>query len=263
MIPKDVLRVATYNIRTATPEDVNDLWETRKDNVMKVVLDYDFDIVGFQEVREVQLQDLRTLKGYEGFGEGRSKDESNEYNPIFYKKDKFDLLDSGTFWLSETLKYEEKPRRWDSACSRICTWGLFRVKESKEEFYLFNTHFDHESEEARYQSAKLLLSQFAKLEKNRPIILMGDLNGEKEERFYQLLSSKLTDAIATSKHHVGPYVTCTGVSFNHQLSWEKYQSIDYILLSEGIDINKTIVITDRFDRKFPSDHFPLCSEITF
>lgn len=254
--------IGTYNIRTETPEDIGDLWETRKDKVMKVIKDYRFDIIGLQEVKESQLRDLKEMEEFSFVGKGRSSDDSNENNPIMYKSKRFDLMDTDTFWLTETLAFEEKAKRWDADCSRICTWAKFKVIETQQEFVTVNTHFDHISEESRYQSA-LLLTKF--IEENfadLPCFLLGDLNGEENERFYQIFEEHFYDTVKHSKHHVGPKVTCTGVTFNHELPWEEYQRIDYIFTNELCEVNKTIVITDRFEHKYPSDHFPVLVEVT-
>ncbi|WP_445491811.1 endonuclease/exonuclease/phosphatase family protein [Niallia sp. 03133] len=256
------LRIATYNIRMETPSDTEDLWSDRKTNVMKIMQDYDFDIIGFQEVKESQLNDLKKMTNYDSFGLGRSKDESNEYNPIFYKKAKIDKLKSDTFWLSSTFQYEEKSKRWDADCPRICTWGHFRIKATEKEFYVFNTHFDHISEISRYRSAEILLNKFSSIDQETPIFLTGDFNGGNNERFYSLILSKLIDVVPHSPHHIGPKATCTGVGFNHELSWDKYQLIDYIFANTCSKINKTMVITDQFSGRYTSDHFPVCLDTT-
>ncbi|MFT4415760.1 endonuclease/exonuclease/phosphatase family protein [Fredinandcohnia humi] len=258
----DNLRIATYNIRMETPEDCNDLWRDRKENVMKIIQGYDFDIVGLQEAKESQLSDLRKMDHFGYFGQGRSNDEGNEYNPIFYKKDKLELMEFDTFWLSETLKFEEKAKRWDADCPRICTWGYFRIKASGKHVYVFNTHFDHKSENARYYSADLLNQKISQKSEDTPVFITGDFNGESTERFYQIITSTWKDAVRTSSHHVGPKVTCTGQGFNHELSWDKYQSIDYIFTNKATKIKKTAVITDRFNGRYPSDHFPIYVDTT-
>jgi endonuclease/exonuclease/phosphatase family metal-dependent hydrolase len=256
------LKLATYNIRMETPDDANDLWKNRKENIINIIQSYDFDIIGFQEVKESQLSDLTSLSHYAYFGRGRSNDESNEYNPIFYKKEKFDVVKSDSFWLSETLKFGEKDKRWNADCPRICTWGQFRIKASGKEFYVFNTHFDHISEEARYHSALLLSHEISSIDSETPIFLTGDFNGDMNERFYHVLATELRDVVQESPHHVGPKGTCTGVGFNHKLKWDKYHCIDYIFANTYSSINKTVIITDQFHGRYPSDHFAVCLDST-
>ncbi|RLL46982.1 endonuclease/exonuclease/phosphatase family protein [Oceanobacillus piezotolerans] len=251
----ELLKLATYNIRMETPDDKEDLWKNRKANVINIIENYDLDIIGLQEVKESQLRDLQKLKQYASFGLGRSEDDGNEYNSILYKKEKFDLIESDTFWLSETMQLEEKEKRWNADCPRICTWGKFQVRESGEEFYIFNTHFDHKSEEARYQSAKLIMDKLEALD--CPVAVMGDLNGEPHERLYRIFAGNLRDAVRESKYHVGPLKTCTGTGFNHRLGWDEYHQIDYIFVNRYFNIHKTEVITDKFDGRYPSDHFPV------
>ncbi|MCM3668312.1 endonuclease/exonuclease/phosphatase family protein [Mesobacillus maritimus] len=258
------IMIGSYNIHMETPMGSGELWKDRRENVLQVLQDYDFDLIGLQEVSGNQLRDLGTLTAYDYFGNGRSFDENNEYNPILYKKTNLDLLQAGTFWLSETLSYEEGEKSWEAQHPRICTWGHFQVKATGKEFYLFNTHFDRRSEEARYHSAKLLLEQTALVrESENPIFIVGDLNGTEAERFYVKLRSKFVDVVKKSPHHIGPKVTCTMVGFNHERSWDHYQRIDYIFASPHIKINRTQIITDQFNRKYPSDHFPVSLEATF
>lgn len=252
----DRFKLATYNIRLDTPLDKDDLWKDRKQHVIKIIEDYGFDIFGLQEVKETQKEDLQILRQYNSFGVGRSEDEDKEYNSIYYRKDKFHLMESDTFWLSETEEYEEKGKRWHADYPRICTWGKFRTMDSSAIFNVFNTHFDHMSKEARYQSAQLIIDKIKAL--HEPVIVMGDLNGDSTDRFYPVLASHLHDSVKESRHHVGPTKTCTGVTFDHSLEWDKYISIDYIFVDHHFSIDKTEVITDRFHGKYPSDHFPVC-----
>jgi len=245
-----------------TPADGEDCWNNRKDNIVKIIQTYDFDIMGLQEVKENQLKDLKKMPEYTYFGLGRSNDNSNEYNPIFYKKDKLNLLEFDTFWLSKTQINGKKEDRWNADYPRICTWGRFQVKQSGKEFYVFNTHFDHRSEEARYQSAKLLSQKISTLEFETPVFLLGDFNGETNERFYQILSHEWRNVVEESPYHVGPKKTCTGVGFNHELKWDEYDWIDYIFVNNHSIINKTIIITDQFYGRYPSDHFAVCLEAT-
>ncbi|RDW22134.1 hypothetical protein CWR48_00010 [Oceanobacillus arenosus] len=256
------LKLATYNIRMDTPDVKEDRWENRKEPIFNIIQTYDFDIIGLQEVKESQLKDIQTLTEYTCFGRGRSNDDSNEYNPIFYKKEKFDVQESGTFWLSETLKHEERDKRWDADCPRICTWGRFRIKLTGKEFFVFNTHFDHKSENARYHSAQILMNRMSIIDLEIPIFLTGDFNGDLSERYYQVLNSELRNVVQESPRHIGPIGTCTGVGFNHQLNIEQYQCIDYIFANKNATINNTTVITEKFNGRYPSDHFPVYLDTT-
>lgn len=255
----DRFRIATFNIRTDTSDDGPDggsyRWSSRVENVKKVMNDYDWDIIGLQEVRERQLDDLKEMKNYDFIGKKRSENETAEYSPIMYKKDTFLLLKTQTFWLSETPNMISIG--WDAAVNRICTFAHFKLKQTNKEIYVLNTHFDHISEEARYQSALLIREYINKLDDTIPLFLLGDFNAEKNEKCYFVLSSFLTDAVEYSPHHVGPVVTCTGVAFEYKPSWDEMMSIDYIFYRGINKIISTATVTDRYGEYYPSDHFPV------
>lgn len=133
----------SFNIRYDNPNDGLQNWHYRKDNILRMINFYDLDILGLQEVLINQLNFLKKhLNEYETVGVGR-KDGKNkgEFAPIFFRKNKFELLESGTFWLSETP--EKVSIGWDAALERIATWAVLKDKTSRKEFIVMNTHFDH------------------------------------------------------------------------------------------------------------------------
>ena len=140
----------TYNVRLETTSDVGNLWKDRHPYVASLIQFHDFDILGTQEAFKPQLDDLlRLLPAYSYYGLGRDDGESaGEHSAILYKTDKFTLLDKGDFWLSET---PEKPSLgWDATCcKRICSWVYLRLNKTKQTFYVFNAHYDHQGVEAR------------------------------------------------------------------------------------------------------------------
>src|SRR5690606_32554944 len=153
------LRVATYNLRYDNPQDSLDNWQYRKSTVAKLIQFHDFDIFGTQEGLKHQLDYLQEeMPGYAYIGVGRDDGkDAGEYAAIFYKKELFELLDKGNFWLSEDTT---KPNKgWDAVLPRICSWGKFKEKSSGLVFFFFNTHFDHVGTIARQESAKLILNK--------------------------------------------------------------------------------------------------------
>lgn len=147
---------ATFNIRYANPDDGINYWEHRKQWACESMDFYDVDVFGAQEVVKTQLKDMvNGLKAYSYVGIGRNGEDQGEFCPIFYKKSKFKLLDSNTFWLSkEPTKVNSKG--WDAALPRIVTWVKLKDNYSGKVFYFFNTHFDHKGKIAQIESAKLL-----------------------------------------------------------------------------------------------------------
>ena len=152
------LDVGTYNLRNKNDGDAQkgNGWDVRKTVVAQLLQYHEFDIFGTQECFYQQLQDLKELlPGYEYVGIGRDDGkQGGEHSAIFYRTDKFEAVESGNFWLSET---PDKPGLgWDAACVRICTWAHFRCRETGFEFLFFNLHMDHVGVKARVESAKLV-----------------------------------------------------------------------------------------------------------
>lgn len=261
MAKNERLKVASYNIRTNTQEDEHTkkehLWTHRFTYMKQLIIENKWDIIGFQEPSRQQLKDLATLTDYAFVGERRSEHEDAEYNPIFYKKDKFTLLDHSTQWLSETPEVPSETATWAASLPRIVTIAHLQSKQTEQKLYFINTHFDHVSEEARYQSAHLINQLVGTLDPDTPVFLTGDFNGEREGRWYSVIREQLRDSELESPHHVGPNVTCTGVVFDSIPKWEEMLKIDYIFVNEQVTIEKTEVLTDRFSFGYPSDHLPV------
>jgi len=185
------LNVMTFNIRLNTAADSMNAWPYRKDNVASQILFHDVHIVGVQEALHDQMTDLQQrLPRYKYKGVGRDDGkEKGEYSAIFYKKDRFKIKDSNTFWLSETPSVPGS-KNWDAAITRVATWAVFYDKESKEEFMVINTHFDHIGKEARAKSAELLVAQADKLAKSTPLIITGDFNCTRDDKPYEVIISQ-------------------------------------------------------------------------
>lgn len=144
------LTIGTYNIRYDNPKDTGNLWVDRAPVIASLIRFHDFDIFGTQEGYKNQLDDITTaLPQYNYYGVGRDDGkDKGEHSAIFYKKDEFNLLNKGDFWLSQT---PDKPGLgWDATCcNRICSWVYLQHKKSGKKFYFFNAHFDHQGVQAR------------------------------------------------------------------------------------------------------------------
>ncbi|MGN1214011.1 MAG: endonuclease/exonuclease/phosphatase family protein, partial [Bacteroidaceae bacterium] len=142
-------RVMTFNIRLENKNDGVNNWEMRYQKVGEFILKQKTDIIGMQEVKQVQLEDLKnTMPDFDCVGVARDDGkQKGEYNPIFYNKKKFNLVSHGTFWLSETPL--QPSRGWDAACNRIATWAILQDKETMKSIMFVNTHLDHVGQKAR------------------------------------------------------------------------------------------------------------------
>lgn len=256
------IRVLSYNIRYNNPDDGINAWPNRSDSVSDIIgVRVKPDIVGLQEVLKDQLDDLEErLPAYASVGQGRDDGkDAGEFSPIFYRPDKFELIENDMFWLSETPDVPGS-KSWDAAITRIVTWALFLEKETNQKFYVYNTHFDHRGERARLMSARMVVSRISEIEKDIPVIVTGDMNVQESSEVYSVFTeeSVLLDARYVSKNgHTGPTTTSN--------NWEELRQpesrIDYIFVRGVSDVLNHIILDDRYDGRFPSDHLPVMADI--
>lgn len=190
-----------------------------------------------------------------------------EYSPILYDTSRFKLVRQGTFWLSE--RPDTVSRGWDAACNRVCTWGLFKVPNYSTEskpgnpyVFVFNTHFDHMGDTARKKSAELILRKIRELNPNRhATIVMGDFNSEPGQPAIQTLETMLFETRNQSEEVLGNADTWNAFRFQEKpKGW-----IDHIFTypKDRFLVRKYATLTDSYDLKYPSDHFPVLVELGF
>ncbi len=256
--PNKPLVVATYNLRQNNPNDGVNAWPNRKEEVKGLIRFHEFDIFGTQEGFIGQLNDLLEMEefAYTGHGRDDGKD-AGEHSAIFYRKDRFKLLDSGDFWLRETP--DNPGRGWDATCcNRICSWGKFRDLETSKEFFFFCVHFDHQGVVARKESAKLMVKKIQDIAGDFPVFCVGDFNSTPETEQIKTMQTLLRDSRQVSA--MPPYGPAgTFNSFNFNAAMDK--RIDYIFVSSQIDVLKYGVLTDNKDQRFPSDHQPVVVKV--
>ena len=252
--PNKPIVAATYNIRMNNPNDGVNAWPNRKETVKALVSYHEFDIYGIQEGFIRQINDLCEVDGFAYTGHGREDGkEAGEHSAILYKTDRFQLLDSGDFWLRENP--DEPGLGWDATCcNRICSWGKFRDKETSKEFFFFNVHFDHQGVLARVESGKLMVKKIKEIAGNAPVFCVGDLNSTPETEQIATMQTLLSDSRkVTETPPYGPVGTFNGFKFDSPLT----NLIDYIFVSKKITVLKYGVLTDNVDRRYPSDHLPV------
>lgn len=250
--------VATYNLRYNNKGDSINAWPNRKDWVRDLIRFHDFDIFGTQEGLIEQISYLGEMQEYAYVGVGRDDGATaGEHSAIFYKKERFEVLDNGDFWLSET---PEKPSfGWDATShKRICSWAKMKDKKTKKEFYFFSVHFDHRGQVARVESAKLILQKVKEIAQGMPTIFVGDLNSRPDSEAIAILDTGLRDAYKVTKTPpYGPTGTSNGFNWNRTGA----SRIDYIYSTEEVEILKYGVLTDSKEQRFPSDHFPVMTRV--
>jgi endonuclease/exonuclease/phosphatase family metal-dependent hydrolase len=253
------IKVMTYNLRLDVSSDGENRWDNRKEMLASLVQFYEPDFMGVQEALPNQMQYLdNALQDYDFIGVARDDGkEQGEYSAIFYNKARFKVVEQSTFWLSETP--EKVSFGWDAACRRICTYGLFENKQTKQKMWVFNTHFDHIGNTARINSAKLILQKIKELNKgNLPFVLTGDFNLEDDSESIKLIASQLNDSKAVARQSFGPSGTFNAFEFNKPVT----KRIDYIFTPKtGMDIQKYAVLSNSDNCRYPSDHLPVYAEI--
>ena len=245
----------SFNIKYDNTSDTINNWNKRKASLAKLIQHYDADIIGIQEGLHNQVDYLNNaLNGYSYVGVGRDDgQQKGEYSAIFYNSDKFKVLKTNTFWLSETP--EKVSVGWDASLERICTYALFENVRTKKQFWVFNTHFDHRGKQARVNSAQLIYKNIEEINTtDLPVILMGDLNLTPDTEPIQFLKKNLTDALEISqKPFYGPIGTFNG--FDQDRIMEN--RIDYIFVN-NIDVLSYTHIDDRMPNNMHiSDHLPV------
>lgn len=255
-------KIMTYNIRYDNVDDGENQWSKRKEFLSSQIAFNEVDIFGIQEGLQHQVTYLDSVfVDYNYIGVGREDGNTKgEYSAIFYNSKKFKVIENNTFWLSETPS--EISVGWDAALERICSYGLFQDLNTKQQFFVFNTHFDHIGNEARLKSAELILQKMNEINpENLPVLVMGDFNLTPETEPIQFLSKVLNDSKKASQSKpFGPIGTFNAFKFNEPVK----DRIDYIFTSKkNISVIKYAVLSDSKDCKYPSDHLPVFIEIEF
>lgn len=251
------MKVMTYNLRLDIASDGENAWEYRKEFLGSQVLFLAPDILGVQEARPNQVQDLKnTLPDYKFIGKGRDGGQEGEHAGIFYNSNKVEVSEVNTFWLSETP--ETVSKGWDAAYPRVCTYGLFTVKESKQKIWVFNTHFDHVGAMAQKQGMKLILEKIKEVNTNNfPVVVMGDFNVEPTSEVITDAKKVLSDSKEKAQIVFGPEGTFNGFKYNDPVT----RRIDYIMVSNEIIVEKYATLSSNINFKFPSDHFPVFIQV--
>lgn len=249
------MRIMSYNIRCLTPLDLGAKnWYHRAHHVTKCIGDQAPDVIGFQEVTAPQYQYFcDVMPGYDSVITYRDNAINSEGCPVFYQTEKYELINKGSFWLSETPDVMSKD--WGAACYRICSYVVLREKQTEKEFAVFNAHLDHVSDEARINGIQVVLDKIQEFG-SVPAILMGDLNAEEYTATYQSATQSFQDAKYQTENTM---TSCTFQSWGKEL---ENDCIDYIMISPGdFKVNEYRVVRDTYEGEYASDHFALWADV--
>ncbi len=267
------LLVMSFNIRYGTANDGENSWPNRRGMVCDVLRRYEPDVVGLQEALRFQIDGIRAaLPRYAEIGVGRDDGATEgEYSAILYRKDRLEVTESGTFWLSDTPEVCGSIT-WGNACTRVCTWGRFVPRDGGQAFYLFNTHLDHISQYSRDRSVILLAQRIRDRAHADPVLVTGDLNAGENNPAVRYLKGRrrlgaaknglarnpvrLVDTFRALHPEADDVGTFNG--FKGNSSGDK---IDYIFAQPGIEVLQATILRDNGGDRYPSDHFPVLAAL--
>jgi endonuclease/exonuclease/phosphatase family metal-dependent hydrolase len=255
-------RVLSFNIRTASANDGPNAWDLRRDLVVETIRGQQPDVIALQEVLFSQVTELRAALPEYGFvGVGRDDGaEQGEFVPIFYRRERFSLLDSGHFWLSATPE-QVGSVGWDAALPRMATWVRLRFKDALlADVRIANVHFDHRGERARAESAKLI-RRYSEALGGQPLVVLGDFNCPPGSEPYRILTEKGRNlaAFVDAQGEQAPAVT--GGTFHAFTGQPEGGRIDWILVNRRFKVTAWEVDRRDFDGRYPSDHFPVAATL--
>jgi endonuclease/exonuclease/phosphatase family metal-dependent hydrolase len=185
--------------------------------------------------------------------------EAGEYAGIFYKKKLLTCIHQSTLWLSETPTIPGSIG-WNAGCARVATWGEFQDTNTNNTYFIFNTHLDNVSEEARCKSVELIKQYSINVADNKPIILAGDFNSIENSDVYSIITSKKPIHFFDARH-ISKSVPIGHSWTFHDFSPPGKDIIDYIFVNEKIRINQFWTIDDNINGCYPSDHLPIMTEL--
>ena len=270
------LRWGTFNIRLLNDSDekAGFGWSVRKDRVANYIKENQIDVIGMQEVLHPQLLDLlERLPEYDYVGVGRTDGaKSGEYSPVFFRKDRFEVLEKGNFWLSETPDVAGS-KGWDAALERIASYAKLKDKATGKVFMAVNTHFDHVGVVARRESAKLIMKKIQDIVGKRPAIVTGDFNVTESDEAYKTMIDSQADNGKKGKgkkvkfndaYHLTTNLTGVNYTWHDfcKIPADKCEKIDFIFLTPTISVQRAH-IEEPNPQAMLSDHNPHWADIAF
>ncbi len=256
------VRVMSYNIRYGTANDGENHWEKRKEFLVATIKAFAPDLLGTQETLGFQRDYLaQNLADYEVLGVGRDDGkEKGEMTALYFRRDRFEKLDGGHFWLSETPEVPGS-KSWDTSLTRMVTWVKLRDRQNPKAKPLlyFNTHFDHRGEQARTESAKLIRRRIVEAGKNVRVIVTGDFNAGDDSAPYQALftaNEKQPSPVFDTYRAVNPQRAANEGTFSgFKVEATNGPRIDWIGASREWQVVQASIDRTAHDERTPSDHF--------
>lgn len=256
------LRVMTYNLRYASDRAPN-AWPDRKPVMQALIAREAPDVIGTQEGLYLQLRELAAgLPDYEWIGLGRAGGSQDEFCAIFYRRDRFEPVAFDHLWLSATPEVVGSIT-WGHRYRRMATWVRLRERATGREFVVWNTHFDHEVEDARQKSAALLRDRIAQVDAAIPVVLLGDFNclaGGSRAHAIFTQEGGLTDTWDAAPQRTNPTLNTFN---NFEPAKHEGERIDWILARRPAAADAAGIVDYEGLAQFPSDHFPVTATVRF
>jgi endonuclease/exonuclease/phosphatase family metal-dependent hydrolase len=267
---EQTLAVMSFNIRYGTAQDGENHWDLRRPLLMDVLAEEDADIIGLQEALHFQVEQIvqhRPVYAFVGVGrdDGRT---AGEYTAILYRRERLRVVESGTFWFSNTPSTPASTS-WGNRIPRICTWARFADADGRR-FYVYNMHLDHESQPSRERSVRLLAERIRQRRgRAEPVIVTGDFNADGQNRATRWLLGervagmprrgrvRLVDTFRLLHPDARGVGTFTGFEFGRI----DERKIDYVLTSAEATVLEARIVQTSRDGRYPSDHFPVVARI--
>ena len=259
------IQVIDYNLHTSELTGTENELSLRAERAITLFEGYKADSMGFQEANVHWMELLNNgLEEYACVGVGRENgtndENSGEASPIFYLKDKYELVDSGTFWLSDTP--DVPSIGWDAAYRRVCTWAVLRNKKTGETYAHVNTHLDHVGTTARTRGMQMVIEKIKEF--NVPVVCTGDFKTAENSGIYNqmLASGFMNDTKKLADVVLNPGATMANYNVNANL--DSGAAIDFIFAAQdSFQVQTYKVLRDRVNNKFISDHLGVYAELTF
>lgn len=251
----------SFNIRYGTADDGANSWPFRRDLVFEVIRSYRPDLLGVQEALRAQLDELgAAVPGYTELGVGRDDGRTaGEYSAILFRQGRFEPLESGTFWFSDTPDVPGSTS-WGNRITRIATWARLRDVTTNTPFVVFNLHLDHESQPSRERSAAMLARLVRR--EQEPVVVLGDFNSGETNPAYRLLTDSTASPalLRDTFRALHPRDSIVG-TFNGFRGDSAGEKIDHILVTRGWRTEDAAILRRSADGRYPSDHFPVTATI--
>ena len=259
LLSAQTLKVVSYNIRLGVANDKENSWQFRKEATPAMINEIKPDIMGLQEAYDFQEQYIQdNARSYKLVSVARDDGkEKGERMSIVWNDDTVELLDWGTFWLSETP--DEPSLGWDAACRRTATWAFMKLRKSGKRFFYVNTHLDHIGVEARRNGLALVEKKIADMNpENLPMVLTGDFNIRRDNPTIVEFNERMNNARECAAK------TDSKASYN---GWGKSDTdniIDYIYFKGFRKCLSFQTLDQSFAGKpYISDHYPVCAVLKF